>query len=53
MHPLLYYRGLVSKQCIVEVSGRAWMQRDPELVVPCMFQSFEKLKHLVSIVSCP
>ena len=53
MHPLLYYRGLVSKQCIVEVSGRAWMQRDPEFVVPCIFQSLEKLKHLVSIVSCP
>ena len=29
------------------------MQTDPELVVPCVLQSFGKLKHLVSILNCP
>ena len=53
IHLLLYCLGLVSMQNIEEVSGRARMQTDPELVVPCVLQSLGKLKHLVSILNCP
>ena len=38
---------LVSMHCIVEVGGGIWMQTDPDLVVPSMLQSLEKLKYLV------
>ena len=53
MHLLLYCPDLVSMLCIEKVGGRVWMQTDPDLVVPCVLQSLEKLKHLVSILNCP
>ena len=39
-------------ECIVEVGGGVWMQKDPDLVVPSVLQSLEKLKHLVFILNC-
>ena len=53
IHLLLYCPDLVSMQYIVEVGGRVWMQANPELVVPCVLELLEKLKHLVSILNCP
>ena len=53
MHLLLYYSGLVSMQCIEEVSGSVWMQTNPEFVFSCMFQSLGKQVHLVPIHNCP
>ena len=53
MHLLLYYSGLVSMQCIEEVSGSVWMQTNPEFVFSCMFQSLGKQIHLVPIHNCP
>ena len=34
---LLYFPGLVSMQCIMDVDGTVGMQTDPGSVVPCVF----------------
>ena len=52
MHLLLYCSCLVSMQCIVEIDDRIGC-KDLELIVPCVLQSLENLKLLVSTLNCP